>query len=113
MCDSYHHSMRAKVFFPPTNQKQQINKDHEGENTQEVKYNLKSLMHDSVRYIYQKRLDEKLIEEQFLPQQERYQHIIDSIHKAAREALGEYRKQKSYKIWWTEKIEQLVQEKNL
>ncbi|KAL3266050.1 hypothetical protein HHI36_010237, partial [Cryptolaemus montrouzieri] len=54
MVDSDHHLVGAKVFSPPTNPKQQINKDHEGENTQEVKYNLISLMHDSVRYIYQK-----------------------------------------------------------
>ncbi|KAL3284309.1 hypothetical protein HHI36_018467 [Cryptolaemus montrouzieri] len=68
-------------------------------------------MHDSVRYIYQKRLDEKSIQEQSLSLQERYKHIIDSIHKAAREALGERKKKKSNKIWWTEEIEQLVHEK--
>ncbi|KAL3290322.1 hypothetical protein HHI36_023666 [Cryptolaemus montrouzieri] len=89
MCDSDHHLVTAKVFFPPTNQKQQINKGYEEENTQEVKYNLESLMHDSVRYRYQKTLDEKLIEEQSHPLQERYQHIIDRIYEAAGEALGE------------------------
>ncbi|KAL3278295.1 hypothetical protein HHI36_013628, partial [Cryptolaemus montrouzieri] len=31
MCDSDHHLVRAIVFFAPTNQKQQINKDNEGE----------------------------------------------------------------------------------
>ncbi|KAL3266142.1 hypothetical protein HHI36_010327, partial [Cryptolaemus montrouzieri] len=42
---------------------------------------------------------------------DRYQNIIDSIHKAAGEASGERKKKKSNKIWWTEEIEQLVQEK--
>ncbi|KAL3272920.1 hypothetical protein HHI36_014379 [Cryptolaemus montrouzieri] len=89
-----------------------MNKNHERENTQEVKYNLERLMHDSVRCIYQKRLDEKLIEEQSLPLQERYQHIIDSIHKASGVALGERKKKKSIKIWCTEEIEQ-EENKNL
>jgi len=37
-----------------------------------------------------------------------YGNIIQSLHEAAKEVLGEKYKRQSHKMWWTEEIEGLV-----
>ncbi|XP_044757762.1 uncharacterized protein LOC123315921 [Coccinella septempunctata] len=40
-----------------------------------------------------------------------YQNIVESIHQAAREAIGEKRKFNSAKIWWNDEIEEIIAQK--
>lgn len=113
-CGSDHYLLRAKIYIPRWNtvERNQSNKDDE--NTEQVeypKYNLHSLLEDSVKYLYQRRLDEYLPDSEDLNTQETYSSVIESIHKAAREALGTQQQQKSRNIWWTREIEQLIQQK--
>lgn len=110
---SGHHSVRAKVLFPYTINKEtkQENFDNQLEEMQYPKYNLDSLMHDSIKELYQRRLDEKLKERSEESFSNIYKNIINSLHEAAKEALGILGKMKSNKIWWNREIEEMVQEK--
>ncbi|XP_067206921.1 uncharacterized protein [Linepithema humile] len=109
---SDHYLLRSEIFLPYRH-KTHSAKEREKHNTEKikkVKYNLESLIHDSVKYLYQKRLNEKLMEEleEF---EDIYKNILESIHRATEEALGSQEKRKSSKMWWTDEIDQLVKEK--
>lgn len=58
------------------------------EKVKNVRYNLESLIHDSVKSLYQKRLNEKFLEKSELSFEDIYKNIIKSIHEAAKETLG-------------------------
>ena len=75
------------------------------------RYNLDSLLQESTEYLYQKRLDEYLTLSEDMTFEETYNNLIDSIQRAAQEALGMKQRQKSNKIWWTEEIAQLIEKK--
>jgi len=64
-------------------------------------------------FLYKKRLDERLGEGYFESTEECYQHLVKSIHQAAKEALGQniLRSITQQFCYWNEKIEQLVNEK--
>ena len=75
------------------------------------RYNLDSLLQESTEYLYQKRLDEYLTLSEDMTFEETYNNLIDSIQRAAQEALGMKQRQKSNKIWWTEEISQVIEKK--
>ncbi|XP_045463753.1 uncharacterized protein LOC123673309 [Harmonia axyridis] len=64
------------------------------------------------RGLFRTRLDEKLTDgfrEQRV--EEVYENMVNSIKKAAEEALGLWRQKASNKLWWTEEIEDLIAKK--
>jgi len=77
-------------------------------------YNTDSLKDESTSFLYKKRLDEKLGEDNFESTEECYQHLIKCIHQAAKEALGEKTLRNNTKpfYYWNEEIGQLLKEKD-
>lgn len=110
-CDSDHHLVRATVFFPYVYNTYQQTDEENNDRIKSVKYKLDNLIHDSVKNLYQNRLNEKLIDDEEQSFEEIYKNITESIHKAAKEALGTIEKRKSNNLWWTDEIDTLVQEK--
>lgn len=77
-----------------------------------MRYNLKSLDQESVKILYQHKLNEKLIQENFINVEQYYKYVEGSIYETAEEALGKYefsKRQKPY--WWGKEIEELIKEK--
>lgn len=68
------------------------------------------LMHDGVKYLYKKRLNEKL-QEELEGHLRTYTRTQWSVHGVAKEALRKQDKKKSDNLWWTDEVEQLVGEK--
>jgi len=64
-------------------------------------------------FVYKKKLDEKLGEGNFESIEEWYQHLVKTIHQAAKEALGQkiLRSVTNPFYYWNEEIEQLVNTK--
>jgi len=52
------------------------------------KYNIESLKNESTKYLYQKRLNNKLNRNEFTDTEEMYSYLKMRIHEAAKEALG-------------------------
>lgn len=106
-CGSDHYLIKAKIIFPwkgvkPTNK----HDDEKPEEADIIKYNISSLDHQSVKELYQKRLDEKLPQVPFNTPEEHYQCLKKCIHEAAYEALGEWKaKEKVLPYWWDDEIE--------
>jgi hypothetical protein len=67
--------------------------------------------HESTVYLYKKRLDEKLTAKEVSDFMEIYENIIQSLHGTAKEVLWEKHRRQSRKIWWTEEIEDLIDQK--
>ena len=81
-------------------------------NPQIEKYNLDSLKDDSIKYLYQQRLKQKLNREERTIEEE-YEFIKRCIKEAAEEALGKLDKRKK-PYWWDKEIEkQIVKKKEL
>lgn len=101
--------LKARIIIPKWKKDPKIANSAEVSENRKAeypKYNLTSPNQDSTKYLYQRRLDEYLLEpsESFV---ETYD-IIDSIHKAANEALGKKEARLSKRVWWTKVIEDLV-----
>lgn len=113
-CGSDHYLLRGKLYIPGW-KTHQGNRDIQEETKEEPggypKYNLDSLLHESTKYLYQRRLDEYLTSSEDETFEVKYKNMVESIHKAAREAIGEKPKLKSNKIWWTKDIEELIERK--
>ncbi|XP_044762230.1 craniofacial development protein 2-like [Coccinella septempunctata] len=112
-CGSDHYLVKSRILFPfgPLKNTRGDNEE-QAEKVVCVKYNLNSLTHESTITLYQNRLDEKLTDE--LREQgveEVYGNIVDSIKKAAEEALGLQKPKESNKLWWTEEVENIIKEK--
>jgi hypothetical protein len=75
------------------------------------KYNIDSLQQDSIKFLYKLRLSAKLNIDVNQPPDTMYQALKTKIHEAAKEALGEDVKCKSYVNWWSEDLEEIVPEK--
>jgi hypothetical protein len=76
-----------------------------------LKYNLDSFQRERTQYLYKKRIDEKLTAKEKSDLTEIYGNIIKSLHETAKEVLGEKCKRQNRKMWWTEKIEALIEKK--
>ena len=67
-----------------------------------------SLLDESTSFLYKRRLDQKLAEEEYNSLQDEYQYLINSMHQAAKEALGELKlKNTRNNLYWSEELEQL------
>ncbi|KAF2888925.1 hypothetical protein ILUMI_17248 [Ignelater luminosus] len=75
------------------------------------KYNLDSLQQESTKYLYQSRLNQDPLEIDNQTANKVYKDIVDSIKKAAREALGTREIPKSNEYWWNPEIEELIEGK--
>lgn len=79
---------------------------------QSTRYHLDSLYHESVRNLYQQRLDKHLETKTFDTPEQHYQYIKQCLHSAAEEALGKYEPTKRNKpYWWDQEIEEQIKEK--
>lgn len=113
-CGSDHYMVKAKIIFPFRLQpRKQNNECYDNNETLEPKrYNLESLLTESTKHLYQKRLDEKLMN--ITPNNsvgEVYRNIVDSIQSAAEEAIGLKHRTKSKKVWWNGEIDVLIEKK--
>ncbi|XP_030767027.1 uncharacterized protein LOC115890818 [Sitophilus oryzae] len=109
-CGSDHHLVKSKIL--PFRMVKKIDEREQEEKTTEVKYNLDSFNHESVKDLYKNRLDEKLVQENFESTEEQYNYIIDCMRSASEEALGKYAKPKRrVPYWWDEEIEEMIKAK--
>ncbi|XP_072392124.1 uncharacterized protein [Diabrotica undecimpunctata] len=110
-CDSDHFMVKSEIVFPFRSKKtKEPPEDTEVVNT--TNYNLESLQHESTRTLYQRRLNEKLVDIiENVSVEEVYKNIIDSVQTAAKEALGLKSQRHSKELWWTEDIQNLIIEK--
>lgn len=112
-CNSDHYLLGTKACFK--GRKNML--DGEEERKQKIeqrRYNLNLLEEESIRWLYKRRLDEKLQENTtFENMEEHYLHIKNCIHGAALESLGIYecekKTQKPY--WWDDEIEVDIEDK--
>lgn len=110
-CGSDHYVLKMKAVLPSRNE-QQVDKQP-NQNMKQIRYNLDSLDHESVRELFRKRLDGYLGSNSFTNTEDHYEHIEKSIHAAAEEALGKYdeNQQRRKPYWWDEEIEKEIAEK--
>lgn len=113
-CGSDHFLLRGKLLATYTAVKE-TKTENENKNTKQMKttirYNLKSLLDPSIRFLYMLRLSSKLNIKNTMNIEEKYQHIKECIHAAAREALGEEEKNNKKTEWWDKEVERVVKEK--
>ena len=62
-----------------------------------MKYNIGSLQNESIKFLYQQRLNSKLNRNEFTDTEEMYNYLKNCIHEAAKEALGEKEENKERK----------------
>lgn len=87
-------------------------KNQKSEENTLLNYNLPSLNSESVKLLYQKRLNKNLRKKYFDNNDKHYQHINECIHAAAKEALGLYvsnKRQTPY--WWGSEIDAQIEVK--
>jgi len=87
-----HYLFRFKIYLPYRHARN--SEKERGQNIEKIKnikYKIQNLLQDSIKYLYQKRLNEKL-EEKI---EDIYGNILESIHRAVKEALGNQEKKKS------------------
>ncbi|XP_049957800.1 uncharacterized protein LOC126474376 [Schistocerca serialis cubense] len=74
------------------------------------KYNLNSFENESTIFLYQKRLDEKLVETEFDNTEDQYHYIVNKLHEATKEALGETEETRTNHplYYWNEEIKKEV-----
>lgn len=105
--------LRAKIWIPFIHKNNQQSKPS-NEKLEEIKYdkyNLESLHQESVRELFQRRLDSKLVEDPTQTFPVRYKNLIQSIQEAAAESIGRTTKRISNNVWWTEEIEGFLKKK--
>ncbi|XP_044745289.1 uncharacterized protein LOC123307136 [Coccinella septempunctata] len=111
-CGSDHYIVRAKMLFPYKHVN--LRKTRLTDETEEItskNYNTEGLMHDSIRTLYQQRLDQKLEDWTEKSVSEVYRNIINSIQTAAEESLGIKNRLQNNKLWWNDEIEELIRRK--
>jgi hypothetical protein len=114
---SDHYLVNAKILFScgknNTTESRENITDCASELLQSPLYNTHSLRDESTRFLYKKRLDEKLGESNFESAEEFYQHLVKCIHQAANETLGQKILRNNTKLpyYWNEEIGQLVKKK--
>lgn len=107
---SAHYMLRAKILFPWKGRWGPQARSCSVEGIVAPRYKLYLLAEDSIRGLYASRLEEKIDLNQGSSLSEKYDHLCECIHSAAREALGvdESRKQPD---WWSEEVADLVNAK--
>lgn len=109
-CGSDHRLLEAKIYVPFVTSYPSTTTNSFTENKlTTIRYNLTSFEHDSTKYLYARRLDQKLIETHRTIEQE-YDHIKTCILEAADESVGKMQMNNKPE-WWDEKIEQKIKEK--
>ncbi|XP_030763574.1 uncharacterized protein LOC115888129 [Sitophilus oryzae] len=114
-CGSDHYLLMAKVVikYRSSQKEREEHKGNQGK-VDSVNYNLDSLRHESVQFLYKLRLASKLqnIQMEQINTEELYKTIKDSIHQAAEEALGhqKYRCTQNPE-WWSEELEEVTKNK--
>ena len=110
-CGSDHYLVKGIIHFPMNKGNHRNPKTMESttETSKQEVYNVGSLSQDSVKYLYNRRLDQKL--GNMKPDKNKERDIIQCMKEAAAEAVGKREKQKSNKQWWTKEIETKIQDK--
>ena len=117
--ESDQYLVNAKILFlygkSNANESRENTTDCAAELLQSPVFNIDSLRDESISFLYKKRFDEKLGEGNFESTEEGYQHLVNCIHQAAKEALGEkiLRSKTKPFYYWNEEIGQLVKKKKL
>lgn len=112
VCGSDHHLVKSKILPFRTQKKKEGDTREQEQKTTEIRYNLDSLNHESVKKLYKKRLDEQLIQESFESTEDQYEYLKSCLKNAALEALGEYEKpNRRIPYWWDEEIEEMIKTK--
>ena len=113
-CGSDHYLVTAKLVYPFRHLNQNNWKSHEKPKTQEInQYNLHLLQQESIRQLYQNRLNEKLmnLQENEDVNIENFS-ITTAVHEAAFEALGQQEKNNRKNLeWWNDELKVLRVEK--
>ncbi|XP_056644815.1 craniofacial development protein 2-like [Diorhabda sublineata] len=115
-CGSDHHLIKAKLIMPIIKDNKQKNQLQNSKDLTDIdipNYNIESLMNESTKLLYQQRLDQNLPQEyEQEPTDNLTKVVIDSIHKAAKEALGyKEMKKRTRNYWWTEQLQNLKEQK--
>lgn len=117
-CGSDHYLVKGLLYFPYKSfniQTLKMGREPKEELTKlnKKKYIIANFKEESIRYLYQQRLDQKLTDNTFNDVEEMYEHIKQAIHEASYEALGTLEKKKpaSRKIWWNDEIEEEINNK--
>ncbi|XP_044745151.1 uncharacterized protein LOC123307015 [Coccinella septempunctata] len=108
-CGSDHFLLISKIYIAYNTDRQTTEDNIRETKTNQNKYNLVSLNEPSTRTLFQQRLDQKL-SDQYLTMETThlYEHVMESLHSAAYEALGKESQPhtKNYNITWNSVLEQ-------
>jgi len=112
-CGTDHKLLIAEIELP-WNWKKHIRPEtnRKAEN-KETKFKIYLLQDESIRHLYQNRLDQKLVEFRFENLTETYEHVKKCIKEAALEALGEEETRTQHKSNFTEDTKECIKEKKL
>ena len=114
-CGSDHYLVNSKIWFPfHKNIEDNSNKNDSLEASERLNvpvYNIQSLNDDSTVYLYQQRLDAKLMESNFDTTEKQFQYIVENMRMAAMEALGEYQIENKKPYYWNKDIKHYIEEK--
>lgn len=109
-CGTDHFMLRTKILFPWKGGRGLKTGHCKSESITLPKYKLYLLAENSVGRLYRNRLEEKIDLSHGNNLSEKYEHLRECIHSAAREALG-YEEDRKQPDWWTEEVENLVKAK--
>jgi len=115
-CGTDHFLLKSKVLFKYHLQQTTKKEGNDMTIKSELKrFNLNLLKQDSIRFLYQLRLANKLRNQTTGTAAEMYNHIKSAIHEAAMEAIGEQNSQQNLgDSWWREhqhELESAIKEK--
>lgn len=105
-CGSDHNLVVAKIYIPFIGMTARRTEAEIG-TVENVKYNLDSLQHDSVKNLFAWRLERKLVIMERSTEDE-YQHIKNCMKEAAEEALGRRVERSNKPFWWDSDIEEKI-----
>ncbi|XP_024891525.1 uncharacterized protein LOC112467233 [Temnothorax curvispinosus] len=118
-CGSDHYLVVSKCFFPIVSQKIRAEEEDGAMGKIELpKYKTYLLQQDSIRGLYERRLNGYLQTNHESAQGEEmdiendHEHILEAVHQAARKVMGTVKQQrKPSQGWWSEEMADAVKEK--
>jgi hypothetical protein len=115
-CGTDHKLVAAKILFPYISTTKDKNEEKKEDNVAVVykkrQCNIDSLQNESIKLLYQQRLNSKLNRNEFEDTEEMYKYLKNCIHEALKEALGEKEANKRRAtIFWNAEIEKERQNK--